>query len=59
MFVALLVVCCAAVAHADDLTVYDGTQVSTYVPLPTANYREATTRGQVIYPAEVLTAMMG
>ena len=59
MFVALLVICCATVAHADDLTVYDGTQVSPYVPLPTAQYREATTRGQVIYPAEELAAMAG
>lgn len=61
MFVALLSICCCAfVAQAENaMTVYDDTQVSPYVPLPTANYNEAGTRGQVIYPAEELTAMVG
>ena len=56
---ALLIICGAAVAHADDLTVFDGSQVSPYVPLPTADYNAMGTRGQVIYPAEALTAMVG
>ena len=59
VFAALLIICGAAVAYADDLTVFDGSQVSPYVPLPTANYNSMGTRGQVIYPAEALTAMVG
>lgn len=59
IFAALLSVCGAAVAHADNLTVFEGSQVSPYVPLPTANYNASGTRGQVIYPAEALTAMIG
>jgi len=51
--------CCVGVAHADNVTVFDGTQVSPYVPLPTASYNEPGTRGQVIYPASELTAMVG
>ncbi|MBR5169586.1 MAG: hypothetical protein IKW85_03370 [Muribaculaceae bacterium] len=59
-FVVLVVMCCfAAVGHANNLTVFDGTQVSPYVPLPTANYNVPGTRGQVIYPASELTAMVG
>lgn len=59
IFAALLSICGAAVAHADNLTVFDGSQVSPYVPLPTANYNVTGTHGQVIYPAEALTAMVG
>ena len=60
LFAAWLAICCVAVANAENsLTVFDSTQVSPYVPLPTASYNEAGTRGQVIYPAEVLTAMVG
>lgn len=59
MFAALLIICGAAVAHAEDLTVFDGSQVSPYVPLPTANYYATGTHGQVIYPAEALAAMVG
>ena len=46
-------------AHAEYLTVFDGTQVSVYVPLPTAEYNESGTRGQIIYPADELTPMVG
>ena len=59
LFATLMAICSVAVANAEDLTVFDGTQVSVYVPLPTASYNEAGTRGQVIYPAEALTAMVG
>ena len=46
-------------ANAASLTVFDGTQVSCYVPLPTAYYNTQGTRGQVIYPAEALEEMAG
>ena len=60
MVTALLMVCCATVAHAENaMTVFDGNTVSVYVPLPTASYNVQDTRGQVIYPAEALTAMVG
>jgi len=55
----LALVLCSAAAHAEHLTVFDGSQVSVYVPLPTAEYDESGTRGQVIYPAEALAPMMG
>ena len=45
--------------NAADITVFDGTQVSVYVPLPTASYNEGGTRGQVIYPASALQDMVG
>ena len=45
--------------NAADITVFDGTQVSVYVPLPTASYNEGGTRGQVIYPASALEDMVG
>ena len=45
--------------NAADLTVFDGNQVSPYVPLPTASYNEGGTRGQVIYPASALQDMVG
>ncbi|MBQ6166376.1 MAG: hypothetical protein IJK41_02955 [Muribaculaceae bacterium] len=45
--------------HAASLTVFDGNQVSPYVPLPTAAYNEGGTRGQVIFPAEALQDMVG
>lgn len=45
--------------HAASLTVFDGNQVSPYVPFPTASYNEGGTRGQVIYPAEALQDMAG
>ena len=54
---ALFTICCAVVSHAGSLTVADDTQVSPYVPLPTADYNASGTRGQVIYPAEELSAM--
>ena len=55
LFAAWLAICCVAVANAENsLTVFDSTQVSPYVPLPTASYNEAGTRGQVIYPAAVM-----
>ena len=58
MFAALLI-CCATVVHAENnLTVFDGSTVSVYVPFPTAQYYQGT-RGQVIYPAEELTALVG
>lgn len=59
VFVTLLAVCIVTVANADNLTVFEGNQVSPYVPLPTAQYNVASTRGQVIYPAAELTAMVG
>jgi len=49
----------APAMHAEELTVFDDSQVSVYVPIPTASYEEGGTRGQVIYPAEALTAMVG
>ena len=49
----------ATVAHATDLTVFNGNQVSPYVPLPTASYNQGGTRGQVIYPASALEEMVG
>ena len=55
----VMIGCTAAIAHAGTLTVFDGNQVSPYVPLPTAEYNESGTRGQVIYPAAELTAMVG
>ena len=55
----LLVVLGTTVAFAEDLTVYDGNQVSAYVPFPTDQYNVYNTRGQVIYPAECLTPMVG
>ena len=59
MFSALLLVCCATVAHAENnLTVFESNQVSVYVPFPTASYYQGT-RGQVIYPAQELTEMVG
>ena len=45
--------------NAASLTVFDGNQVSPYVPLPTASYGESGTRGQVIYPASALEDMIG
>ena len=60
LMVTALLVCCATVAHAENaMTVFDGNTVSVYVPLPTASYNVQDTRGQVIYPAEALTAMVG
>lgn len=59
IFAALLIVCGAAVSRAAQVTVFDGTQVSPYVPFPTAEYNSIGTHGQVIYPAEALTAMVG
>ncbi len=47
------------VLTAASVTVFDGTQVSPYVPLPTASYYESGTRGQVIYPAWALQEMVG
>ena len=55
----LALVLSSLAAHAGNLTVFDGSQVSVYVPLPTAEYDESGTRGQVIYPAEYLTSMVG
>ena len=55
----LALVLSSLAAHAGNLTVFDGSQVSVYVPLPTAEYDEPGTRGQVIYPAEYLTSMVG
>lgn len=49
----------AGAAFAQSLTVFDGNQVSPYVPFPTADYNVYNTRGQVIYPAESLSPMVG
>ena len=59
MCVVLALVLGTTVTNAADLTVFDGNQVSPYVPFPTASYNEGGTRGQVIYPAEALHAMVG
>ena len=48
-----------AAVNAATTTVFDGTQLSVYVPLPTASYNEGGTRGQVIYPAWALEEMAG
>lgn len=55
----LLLVLGTNAAFAEDLTVFDGDQVSVYVPFPTDEYHVYNTRGQVIYPAESLTSMVG
>ena len=55
----LLFVIGASLASAENLTVFDGDQVSVYVPFPTDEYNVYNTRGQVIYPAESLTSMVG
>ena len=59
MAVVLVVLLGATAMNAADLTVFDGNQVSPYVPLPTASYNQGGTRGQVIYPASALQAMVG
>ena len=55
----LLFVIGASLASAKNLTVFDGDQVSVYVPFPTDEYNVYNTRGQVIYPAESLASMAG
>lgn len=59
MAVVLAVLLGTTVTNAADITVFDGNQVSVYVPLPTAAYNEGGTRGQVIYPATALQDMVG
>ena len=59
MAVAMAVFFGTTTVYAESVTVFDGTQVSVYVPLPTASYNEGGTRGQVIYPATALQDMVG